>query len=172
MTQILEGPRHAAPEQIGAGGVKVGDVFYRSWGYDQTNINYYIVTALTKSGKSAKIAEIGKIVERDNGPQVYVLPDVERLLEENPLWCVNCHKRIVNSRGGGQVQHLQTDSPQCVDDAGFYIDDQFAKTAGVKYETKRIQSSGSHVYLSYNSYSSLSKWNGEALYETGAGWGH
>jgi hypothetical protein len=26
--------------------VKVGDIFYSSWGYDQTNIDYYMVTKL------------------------------------------------------------------------------------------------------------------------------
>ena len=30
--------------------IKVGDIFYRSWGYEQTNIDYYIVTK--KIGKS------------------------------------------------------------------------------------------------------------------------
>jgi len=26
--------------------VKIGDIFYSSWGYDQTNIDYYMVTKL------------------------------------------------------------------------------------------------------------------------------
>jgi len=44
--------------------VKVGDIFYNSWGYDQTNIDWYQVTALTKSGKSVKVRPIaGKIKE-------------------------------------------------------------------------------------------------------------
>jgi hypothetical protein len=37
-------------------GVKVGDVFYRSWGYDQTQVNWYVVVALTP--KRVKIQEI------------------------------------------------------------------------------------------------------------------
>jgi len=44
--------------------VKVGDIFYNSWGYDQTNIDWYQVTALTKTGKSVKVRPIaGKIKE-------------------------------------------------------------------------------------------------------------
>jgi len=44
--------------------VKVGDIFYNSWGYDQTNIDWYQVVALTGSGKSVKIRPIeGKIKE-------------------------------------------------------------------------------------------------------------
>tara|TARA_R100000697_G_scaffold21892_3_gene29324 strand:- start:223 stop:573 length:351 start_codon:yes stop_codon:yes gene_type:complete len=31
--------------------IKVGDIFYRSWGYDQTNIDYYVV--IKKIGKSS-----------------------------------------------------------------------------------------------------------------------
>jgi len=38
-------------------GVKVGDVFRSSWGYDQTNIDYYEVVAVT--GKTATICRIG-----------------------------------------------------------------------------------------------------------------
>ena len=38
--------------------VKVGDIFINSWGYDQTNVNYYQVTKRLKS--SVKIRGIGK----------------------------------------------------------------------------------------------------------------
>lgn len=31
-------------------GVKVGDIFYTSWGYDQTNINFYQVVGITAGG--------------------------------------------------------------------------------------------------------------------------
>jgi hypothetical protein len=37
--------------------VKVGDIFLSSWGYDQTNIDYYEVIAV--SGKSVTACEIG-----------------------------------------------------------------------------------------------------------------
>jgi hypothetical protein len=33
--------------------VKVGDVFYESWGYEQTNIDFAQVVALSKTGKTA-----------------------------------------------------------------------------------------------------------------------
>ena len=32
--------------------IKVGDIFYTSWGYDQTNMDYIIVTEVSPSGKS------------------------------------------------------------------------------------------------------------------------
>lgn len=42
-------------------GVTVGDVFRCSWGYDQTNIDYYEVIAVT--GKTATICRIGCLSE-------------------------------------------------------------------------------------------------------------
>lgn len=41
--------------------VKVGDVFKSSWGYDQTNIDFYEVIAV--SGKSVTVCAIGQISE-------------------------------------------------------------------------------------------------------------
>jgi len=40
--------------------VKVGDIFVNSWGYDQTNIDFYQVVAITSSGKSVKVRPIGQ----------------------------------------------------------------------------------------------------------------
>lgn len=35
--------------------VGIGSVFVCSWGYDQTNVDYYRVVGVTKSGKSVKV---------------------------------------------------------------------------------------------------------------------
>lgn len=51
--------------------VKVGDIFYRSWGYDQTNINFYEVTAV--KGKSAILREVGKRVVKEDSSAEYVV---------------------------------------------------------------------------------------------------
>ena len=53
--------------------VSVGDIFYGSWGYDQTNVNFYEVTGLT--GASVKIREVGQIQVGDSGPSESVVPD-------------------------------------------------------------------------------------------------
>lgn len=42
---------------------KLGDVFSYSWGYDQTNVNFYQVVALTS--KSVKLREIKQNVTED-----------------------------------------------------------------------------------------------------------
>ena len=44
--------------------VKKGDIFYASWGYDQTNIDFVKVVEVSPSGKSVKAVEIGQIVEK------------------------------------------------------------------------------------------------------------
>jgi hypothetical protein len=56
--------------------IKVGDIFVASWGYDQTNIDYYQVTKVLD--KAVEIREIGKKVVSDNGPQVKVMPAPDR----------------------------------------------------------------------------------------------
>ena len=38
--------------------VKINDIFYSSWGYDQTNIDFYMVVEVTKS--SVKVVSIGE----------------------------------------------------------------------------------------------------------------
>jgi len=40
--------------------VKIGDVFYTSWGYDQTNVEFFQVVGFTPSKKSVRLKEINK----------------------------------------------------------------------------------------------------------------
>jgi hypothetical protein len=47
--------------------VKVGDLFASSWGYDQTNVEFFKVVGLTKSGKSARIRQIGMTSKSNDG---------------------------------------------------------------------------------------------------------
>jgi hypothetical protein len=46
-------------EAQNAHGIKVGDLFYESWGWEQTNINFYQVVAL-KGKTTAIIREIAR----------------------------------------------------------------------------------------------------------------
>ncbi len=54
-------------------GVKAGDVFVESWGYDQTNVDFYQVT-----GTTAKMVEIKPIAGKQvgEGHSARVVPDV------------------------------------------------------------------------------------------------
>ena len=44
-------------EVVQSNPVKVNDIFYTSWGYDQTNIDFYMVVDITKS--SVKVVSLG-----------------------------------------------------------------------------------------------------------------
>ena len=49
---------------------KVGDIFVSSWGYDQTNIDFYEVVKATKA--TVTVRAIGKRVVADKGSQTLV----------------------------------------------------------------------------------------------------
>lgn len=48
--------------------VEVGSIFECSWGYDQTNVDFYLVVGLTKSGKSVRVQRIGSRTVDAHGP--------------------------------------------------------------------------------------------------------
>jgi hypothetical protein len=54
--------------------VKVGDILYSSWGYDQTNIDFYEVLKVTKSFVTV-IQIKNKVVGSDDGFITKVVPD-------------------------------------------------------------------------------------------------
>jgi len=61
-------PRRTTPE--------VGDILRSTWGYDQTNVDYYQVTRITPSGLSIGIRPIGYATRENTGEwaQDYVTP--------------------------------------------------------------------------------------------------
>lgn len=63
------------------GGYKVGDVMYASWGYDQTNIDFYVVVGL-RGSTQVVVQECGKtIVESSMGSDM-VVPDTSHVCGE------------------------------------------------------------------------------------------
>lgn len=63
-------------------GVKIGDIFVYSWGYEQTNINYFQVVAL-KGEKSVVIREIAKEIVNVDGYESYkVVPRKNEFLDK------------------------------------------------------------------------------------------
>ena len=59
-------------------GVKVGDVFRSSWGYDQTNIDYYQV--LSVSNKTATFCKIAQLSENDGFLQGNCVPATNQFI--------------------------------------------------------------------------------------------
>lgn len=52
--------------QVNKYGVKVGDIFYTSWGYDETHINFYQVVRVTAA--AAEVVPIVAEAVEQNGP--------------------------------------------------------------------------------------------------------
>lgn len=59
-------------------GVKPGDVFVESWGYDQTNIDFYVVTRVTRSSVYLKPCGARTVGE---GMSTRLVPDPSKVNE-------------------------------------------------------------------------------------------
>jgi hypothetical protein len=72
-TETIERTRIAGPQ--------VGDVLVSSWGYDQTNVDFYRVVSLTASGKSVRIVPVAQRVHSYSKGCEHVVPGegVQRL---------------------------------------------------------------------------------------------
>lgn len=53
---------------------KEGDILYSSWGYDQTNIDFYKVLKVTKA--SVKIQKVPSKIVKQGGPSDEVVPNL------------------------------------------------------------------------------------------------
>lgn len=54
--------------------VKVGDFFEESWGYDQTNVDFYEVVKVSASGQTIWMRHVQASVVRCNGSADYLAP--------------------------------------------------------------------------------------------------
>jgi hypothetical protein len=70
--------------------MKVGDILYSSWGYDQTNIDYYEVTKVM--GKAIEIREIAYKVVSEGYAEVKVAPVPGKYMGPPK-------RKLVNTRG-------------------------------------------------------------------------
>ena len=65
--------------------VKPGDIFYHSYGYEQTNVYFYQVLSLSKSGKSAKFRKIKGIKVPKKGMMSGTVTPDKDCFEDNAL---------------------------------------------------------------------------------------
>jgi hypothetical protein len=68
-------------------GVKPGDIFFTSWGYDQTNIDFYKVVRVTKA--KAEIVPIGAKRVDERGTSNILIPDPDFVREWDVLIGIN-----------------------------------------------------------------------------------
>lgn len=61
--------------------LQVGDVLTSVWGYEQTNVNYYMVTRLVGE-KSVELVEIGRFITATDRSGGQCVPDKTKILSE------------------------------------------------------------------------------------------
>lgn len=72
-----------ASEPVSKFGIKVGDILEDSWGYEQTNVEFYMVTKIVSACK-IEIVELGHIQSNHeaHGMACDVMPDTNRRIGE------------------------------------------------------------------------------------------
>lgn len=124
--------------------VKAGDIFVCSWGYDQTNVDFYKV--ISRTAKSVRVQPWEIAYEDKNGP----------------------HDSVV--AGGGPV--MENDWSDVTPEMDRWTAQQHVKQVPAPIVTRRLKVWGSTPHFTVNSYSSASLWDGSAQYQTGQGYGH
>ena len=123
--------------------VKVGDFFVCSWGYDQTNVDFYKVVGLTKSGKSVRVQ---KWSQAHSGQETHFTSE-----------------SVV--AGGSPAMGAWVRTPE-----GY---SQWDSSVEAPVMTKRLRLGGyKGASFSVNDYSSAYLWDGQAEYQTASGFGH
>jgi len=65
---------------------KVGDVFHSSWGYDQTNTEYYKIVEISKTKKTAKVVQVASVSigdekENNHAMSESIIPDPDTIID-------------------------------------------------------------------------------------------
>lgn len=148
--------------------VKVGDVFYSSWGYDQTNVNFFAVVALSKTGKTATFVELAK-ASAGSG----------RVTSGTAALCRHCGngvRKLVRVDGSSVYRHVATGETECK----FYgyraermAEEGKVCHAAVDEFKRRIRYFGTRVAANWTDYASMYRDDEQdSHYETPAGAGH
>lgn len=103
----------STPEQLDPKNIYLNDIFVDSWGYDQTNIDYYQVVSISPSGKTARVKPIhSKIIELENSfMSNKVIPDKNNFEEDASSYKPAGNLRINKSSYGiclGSGRHSMT----------------------------------------------------------------
>lgn len=152
-------------------GVAVGDFFVRSWGYDQTNVDFYRVVGLTPKG--VRLQQWSSATVDDNGPTTHVVPgDGPRVRPEWP----DTGQDELNACRTCRAYADDTWGPATPASAVRWCVDHGPRDTEAPVQVKRLSSHGVDypgVYVAVGPYGDhASKWDGKPEYETGAGWGH
>lgn len=129
-------------------GVAVGDFFVASWGYDQTNIDFFKVVGLTAKG-------------------VKVQPWTSAMVDDDPDGR-RTQDAVVPGEGPARV----TDWSACTPDMDYWERQEAKVVYDAPVEQKFLTMFGDTPWFHVNSIASAKKWDGRPEYQTASGWGH
>jgi len=81
--------------------VKVGEIFRASWGYSMTIVDYYVISEISKTGKSVKLRPIGGKILTGGGMAGTIMPDPKVSGSSVHLGKSNNFKRLKEGYNGG-----------------------------------------------------------------------
>lgn len=93
------GARRTAGEKTNYLGIKIGDIFHFSWGYEQTNANYFQVIGL-KGTKQVIIREISYEITKTIGFDSYKVKPCKNSFLENSQFVIDNKKGAVKQVKG------------------------------------------------------------------------
>lgn len=153
--------------------IAIGQIFYSSWGYDQTNIDFYKV--IRKTAKTIELQQIGQqYVEATSSLSEYVTADPDKILYDYE-WVDPSNEYYVKKVSGKGWEV----APNQGDEWGFgsewsskprWADHSVIEDA-VLYRKAKISKhvvkfSGSEPYVRITSYAHASLWNGQKLHQS------
>ena len=136
--------------------IEPGAILYSSWGYDQTNVDFYMVTRTTKA--SAWIVPMGSHETQEGFMSGKATPTEPRYVSE---WC-ECDHRVGNHGTGVTV-----DGPDYSYCRGAYGDEcacSELRPRPIKPAMHRIRRYGDRECLSLSSYAGAYLWDGASKY--------
>ena len=150
--------------------IEIGTIFCASWGYDQSNVDFYKV--IRKTASMVEVVEVGqKMLEATGFMAEYVTCDPYAELFDR-LWVTPddefSQKQIVNEKGWV----LDPNAEQYQMKPSYWINGVYTyQENAVGYKKLRVskhkvQFSGSEIYLKMNSYKYASVWDGQKKYQS------
>lgn len=88
--------------------IERGDFFRCSWGYDQTNTDFYEVLEVSASGKTIKVRQVDTAVVSESGPSTRVAPVAGSAHRWNPEVLVKHPRRGFQGEWGFKVTSYST----------------------------------------------------------------
>lgn len=144
--EAIEGKKEKQPtakktEKKNKYGVKVGDIFSASWGYEQTNVNFFQVIALVGEA-SVRVREVYPEMTKEN-PTCSMAADRTYKLT-NELLPAASRSVFIKDQEKGDLKRIkpgyQSDPEEAIKHCGFYLD-SFANAHKCNGETVTVYES-------------------------------